>query len=137
MHLPSYKKFPDVTITSPKDFSKYKVQKIFKNENFKHKKFRQNHSIRPIGTFNCLYGKEGMIQIDMEGYVWPCCWLNGRRFENNNFNYDHTLNIENKTLNEILDSNMFNSYLKNAWQNKTITTCNKCPGINAPPVYEI
>ena len=28
--------------------------------------------------------------------------------------------------------------LKNAWQNKTITTCNKCPGVyDSTPVYKI
>ncbi len=140
LHMIAYKNFPKTTITSPTldNFLPYKIQKIFKEEVKNPKKEKNKQAVEPNGSFNCLYGKEGTILVDMEGYVWPCCYLSGERFDNNNFKYTNKLNIQNNTLEEILNDDIFKLYLKKSWTDKTIKTCNKCDGIYDPsPVYKV
>ena len=75
--------------------------------------------------------------IDMEGNVWPCCYIHGNRFDGiSKFNYKKGVNIINGSLKEIMNSSIFTEILPNAWKNKTIKECNNCAGISNPtPLY--
>jgi sulfatase maturation enzyme AslB (radical SAM superfamily) len=88
------------------------------------------------GTYNCPYGKEGMIQIDPWGNVWPCCYISGRQLDRNtNFPYgDFDTNIERFTLRETL--NTLRPFLEKEWAASSLDICNRCAGITIPaPKY--
>lgn len=136
MHLPAYKSFPEVTITSPDqaEFSKkYKYINQFKN----YSNHTKSNTPEPTGEYNCPYANNGLIMIDMEGNVWPCCYFHGNRFTGKSkFDYTKGVNIKNKSLKEIMAGQIFTEQLPNAWKNNTLKECNNCLSVNKPvPMY--
>jgi MoaA/NifB/PqqE/SkfB family radical SAM enzyme len=88
------------------------------------------------GVYPCPYAKEGMLQIDPWGYAWPCCYISGRKVDQNtNFPYTQfDSHVEHNTLPEILDT--FRPFLEKSWKDSSLDVCNKCAGITQPsPKY--
>jgi len=133
VNMKKYKHFPAQVLTSPdsKTFKHlYKRKDVFKIQIHT----PSTSAIKASSDYVCPYAKDGMLQIDPWGNVWPCCYISGRQLDGNtNFNYNkykyfNHINKNNlKTITKIISAD-----LANAWNLNSIDICNKCPGKLTP-----
>tara|TARA_E500000318_G_C3562570_1_gene214140 strand:- start:1898 stop:2242 length:345 start_codon:yes stop_codon:yes gene_type:complete len=96
----------------------------------------------------CDWKKNGIVTVNPDGQVWPCCYLQNvayydqitndpHRFSNNDpkknkwifkeyYDNKEDLNILNKPLEEILQHKWFTETLPKSWEDYDNTTLKQC-----------
>ena len=102
---------------------------------------------------NCHYQNEGMVFLNWEGKLYPCCFMsnmNLTRLNNMSVQYNKAIlgkygkdfnNLHFKTVDEILSSPWFENDLVESWnnnyenrENEKLIVCVKSCGKKAPPI---
>ena len=126
INLQSYKKLPGGIITSPtrEEFiKKYKFYKQFKN-NYNRSEIEEIYD----ETYNCPFGQQRLISMDVVGNMWPCCHIYSN-YLNRYAEFPWSVwkdnnNINTKSLKQILE--FIQTTLYDNWKKNENLICNTC-----------
>lgn len=85
----------------------------------------------PSDLYLCPWLSDKSIQISADGKVWPCCYTSEEPYHKNRYDEIWTFpNIPNDlktyTLQQILESEFYTSYIDKIWLGKKSRICNEC-----------
>jgi hypothetical protein len=128
MQVDRYKQFPEMIITSPSRdevLKNYNIREVF----YKNLKPRKMPIPKQKTTdYDCPFGKEGLVSMDINGNLYPCCHIYSFKINQiDNFpwnKWDGQTNVKTKSLEEIFE--FFHTELTSAWKNESYSVCNNC-----------
>lgn len=98
--------------------------------------YKEKHGAK-YDYIDCLARTDRNIHIDWQGNIYPCCWYGGAAFspDHNYINEFYSQfptgnwnNINQHSLNEILDHDFFSQKLCNSWKDNPSVTCTQICG---------
>lgn len=101
-------------------------------------------------TIQCKSLGRKNLYLDVHGHLWPCCWVGGlpyrpedhlrkhfiHQFLNNNWESLNEISIQNRSLEQILSSNIFKS-IEDSIQNISFSTCKRTCGNCSSPISSL